>query len=279
MTRLSIEASFSWAQRVIAREWALLLSVALAFITFPAFAVAILTPARLQVQMQAMASPGTEAQAVQAAELMQGALPWLMPTMLALLLCYGVGSLTITALALKPRISVGEAIVLAVRRLPVLAGSVVLLSAGLFLFGIAETLLLQLAGLRGAQLQAGVLTFLMAAAFALIVRNSPLVGLIVDRRVGPIDAIGETWRLGRGAGWKMLLGLFLYYAGATLVWLALGTALGALVLAGARLGGWLDVGLQLVLLIDRTLSALVMTGGYVLSASFYRQLAGGNRDV
>jgi hypothetical protein len=63
------------------------------------------------------------------------------------------------------------------------------------------------------------------------------------------------------------------------VWFALDKALGVLVIGGARLGGMPDVGLQLALLIDRTLSALVMAGGYILGTSFYRQLAGGSRDA
>jgi hypothetical protein len=269
--RLSIEACFTWAQRFIAREWGLVLPVTLMFIGFPPLALMLLIPADLQQAM--MTVPIKDMGRVQAA------LAWLFPAALGILAIGGVGALAITALALTPRMSVGEAIAHAVRRLPILAGSAALLALGACFFAVVELTLLALIGLDPARLQivAGALMFVVT--FALLVRMSPLLAVISDRRIGPISAISETWAMGRGAGWKMFLALLIYYVAVIIVIIALGTAIGAAILAVTRLGGWSDVAPALLAVFDRILGSIGAAGAYILGASFYLQLGKANRDV
>jgi len=266
VTRLSIEASFAWAQRFVAREWGLVLPIALAFIAFPQLALALVTPADLQ---QALTTVPIKDMAR-----VQSAMAWLAPAVVAIVAIGGVGGLAITALALTPRMSVGEAIVLAVRRLPVLVGSVLLLCIGLLFFAVVEVTVLVVIGLDPLRVQLIAAILMIAASFALLVRMSPLPGVIVDRRIGPIDAIGETWSLGRGAGWKMLLAILIYYLGAIVIVIALGSALGACIQAVTRLGGWTAVADPLLAVVERTFGGITAAGAYVIGAGFYRQLSG-----
>jgi len=271
VTRLSIETSFAWAQRFVAREWGLLLPIALAFIGFPPLVLGLLVPGDLLQAM--MIVPIKDVARVQAA------LVWLVPSMLAILAVGGVGGLAITALALTPRMSVGEAIGHALRRLPVLAASTALLFVGLLFFAVVVLTLLFLTGLDPVRTQAIAISLLLVAALAMGVRMSPLPAVIAQRRIGPIDAIGEAWKLGRGAGWKMFLALLVYYVGVIVVIVALGSAIGACVLAAARLGGWPAIAPPLLAVVDRALGGVGGAGAYVVAASFYRQLSGANKGI
>jgi hypothetical protein len=270
VTRISIEASFTWARRFIAREWALLLPVAFAFIAFPPFAINVLLPPKLRVVMTA--EPNN-------LDALKAIMPWLVPTMLGLLAVYGVGALAITVLALKPRCSVGEAIVHAMRRLPILAGSFAILVGGLFFLTTIIVLLFQIVGLRGSQLQQAVISLLVVGSIALIARMTPLVAVIADRHIGPISAISETWMMGRGAALKMLACLLIYNIATTVIVQGLGKAFDVGLPALFAQVGWPDIAPPLVELLVDALAAIGIAGSYVLGVSFYRQLNGTNRGV
>ena len=265
MSRISIEATFAWTQRIVAREWGLLLPIALAFLAFPQLALVLTMPPGVQQLLQTV--PVTNPDRVMAVML------WLVPAIVLIVALSGIGGLAITALALTPRISVGESIVRALRRFPVLAGSALILFFGLLFFAMLEFTLLTLIGLDPVRLQAIAATLMVVASFALMVRMSPLPAIIVDRRIGPIDALGEAWTLGRGAGWKMFLALLIYYLGAVIIVIALGTAFGACIQLAARLGGWPAIADPIMAVIERFMGGATAAGAYVIGAGFYRQLS------
>jgi len=268
--RLSIEACFTWAQRFVAQEWGLVLPVTLAFIGLPPLAFMLLIPGNLQKAL--MTVP------VKDMAVLQDAMPWLFPIALLILAIGAVGAMTITALALTPRMSVSEAIAHAARRLPILAGSAALLALGLLFFAVVEVALLAVTGLDPLRVQLLAGTLMVVTFLFLAVRMSPLLAVIVDRRIGPISAIGETWAMGRGAGWKMAFALFVYYTGVIVVIVALGTAVGACVMAITRLGGWADATAPLLAVFDRAMGSIGAAGAYLLGVAFYRQLGKTNRD-
>lgn len=267
MTRVSIEESFGWAQRFIAREWRLVLPVAFAFITLPWLAVELLAPGLKLGQMTFDPAGDPRPMLI--------ALCWSLP----LILLGSLGGLAITALALSPGISVGEAIRLAARRLPVMIGAVLLMMVALMAAAIVAAILLQASGADALRLQASLSGIVVVMVLAAAVRLAPLAPLIVDRGLRPVAALRATWALGRGAFWRILAALGIYLGGAIVVLLALSTAIGDVVLIAARAAGMPDLGTAIVAVLLHGARALVSTGFYLIVTSIYRQLGGLSKGI
>lgn len=271
MKRLSIEQGFGWAQGIAAREWRLLLPVMLAFLVLPPLAIDLLLPARFAKLMTTR--PIEDLAAVEAA------MAWLLPVMLATLLIGAIGMLTISALALTPRISVREAILLALRRIPVLAAATIAALGAVVIAATMIAFVAQRAGLGSIGVQALLIAVLGLAILLGTIRLAMLGPVVIERRIGPLTALGESWALAKGAFWRLFGGLLAYWIGASVALLATMTALNALILLGARLMGAPDLAPALTALVFRIGAAIVMTGSYLLIAGFYRQLAGSNRAI
>lgn len=119
------------------------------------------------------------------------------------LLVQGVGMLAVMALLSDhARPTVGEAIFIAIRTLPTLIGSTLLLLVGTFL---ASLLLgLVIGGLFGALLGTAVASTMVAVAAVMLmtyvsVKVSLLVPVVVSEGIGsPVSALARSWRLTRG---------------------------------------------------------------------------------
>ena len=74
MTSLSIEEAFQWTQRLVAREWKLLLPVAFAFLAVPQLAFNLLMPTAISDSF-AKGDPQLVMQLLEKA-------PWVMPSLL-----------------------------------------------------------------------------------------------------------------------------------------------------------------------------------------------------
>ena len=264
MRRISIEQSFAWAQAAAVREWRLLLPVMLAFLVLPPLALDLLLPADLA---RIMATPPIEDLPA-----LQAAFAWLLPVMAGILLLIGVGMLTISALALTPQLSVGEAIILAVKRVPVLAAAALLALMGLVIVASLLAFVAQLAGLGPVRVQGLLVAGLTVAMLAGSARLALLGPVVAMRRIGPITALVESWRMVAGTFWQLFGGLMLYGFGSIIALIALMSALRVLILLGARAAGVPDLAPVLIALLFRGGAGIVMTGSYMLIASFYRQL-------
>ncbi|HWI84981.1 MAG TPA: glycerophosphoryl diester phosphodiesterase membrane domain-containing protein [Sphingomonas sp.] len=272
MKPLSIEDAYLWAQRFVAREWKLILPVALAFMALPPLMLDLLIP------QSAWAMLTTATQTKNAAAAMS-TLAWLVPLQLIVLLFATAGGLAITALALQPAISVGEALALALRRLGVLIGAVLLLLAGALLLALAVGMIAASARLGPAIIQSLLTGALAGIALFIGARLIPLVPLIVRRRVGPVSAIRESWLMTEGASWRIFAAIVIYFIGAMVVMLALSTGVGAILLLIGKAAGLPELGLVLVAVFERSLAALIGAGSSLLAAGLFRQLDNGTRGT
>jgi hypothetical protein len=245
---LSIGLAWQEARVFLMREAALLVPVALLFISIPVALLLTLMPANIQ--------PGMDA--TQAAKVSIPPAVGLAGIGVGLLML--VGLLTLYALALKPQISVREALQLAVRRLPVALGATLGIMAALFVPGALVASVSRPAG--------EALMILLGAVIS--VRLATLDAVIVDTQHGPLAAAKRAWTHSRGNALRLLaviamIGVALFAAMMTvqvvfgLVGLAFGGA------AGVRPAGALGAAVALGL--GRVLIAAMM-------ARIYRQIEG-----
>lgn len=262
MTRISIEQGFSWMQRFLQREWALVLPVALAFLALPPLAAELLVPA--DRRMATLAAAADPAQAVRV-------LAAMLPALVAVVIAATLGALAITALALVPGISVREALALALRRFPVQFGASLLVSVALTLVAVAVTVGLLLLGLPPLTAQLVLQPLIVAAAAVLSVRLLLLTPLVVDRPVGVFAALRQGWRMTARAAWRLAGGVAVFLVGGIVVLLAVQWALGGLLLAAGQAAGQPELGRALAALVSALASATVSSALFVLLAGFYRQ--------
>jgi hypothetical protein len=268
---VSIEDAFQSAQSFVAREWRLLLPLALALLAMPQLAFNLLAPAELA---QAMAKGDT--QLVMA---VFEKMPWVSPAAIVVELITLAGVLAITALALMPRISVREAISLGFRRLFVLVVILLLLSAvAVVLFVVLAGVLQLLRILPAAQ---SLPLILLVAALLLVVwiRLIALPAVIVASRAGPIASIRLAWELSAGAFWPLLGCILIYSIGAEVVVIASTFALGTIAVLLCKALGAATLGPILAILFATLANALFWAGFHVVAVALYRQLGGSIRGV
>lgn len=250
MKSLSIGAAWLESSVFLKREMGLLLPVVLLFIGVP-FALLL---GAIPQEFRTMAEGGAIPQNV--------TVPGL--SLIAFLLCPLVmigGTLATYALALQPGISLREALGLGFRRIPVALGAAVLVGLVLIVPSMAA---------RMASPQGGSLV-MMIFLFWLSARLLPLNALVVDRPVGVIAALRESWALSRGMLLRLLaflivisIPLMIVQTVGQIVFGLVGVAIGGQE-GGRQLG---DVGSALAL----ALGQMVMI---VMTANIYRQMVAG----
>ncbi|MEA3387728.1 hypothetical protein [Sphingobium sp. CCH11-B1] len=253
MATMSIGKAWEEAVAFVAREAALLLPVALLFVALPIVLLQEMTPAAL----------------VQWSSTMKGPMPpvppsyWLSLTLAILLIWFG--SLTLFALALRPGISVAEALRLALHRLPVLIGTSVL--AGLLLF---VALLVVSAPLVMVAGYAGPVIAMVGVGLFIGTRLALLNPVVIDDNLGVLASLKRAWALTKGGFWRIFGFLAIVLVLSTIAGSAAQAVfgvLGGLVAGvdGARLvGGIASAGV----------SAVVQVYMLVMLARLYRQAAG-----
>ncbi|MFW2830894.1 hypothetical protein [Sphingomonas sp. ID0503] len=260
MNRTAISDAASWAGSFIKAEWRLLLPVALAFFALPQLAVQVFAADALTLAEAQRGSPAM--------------LLWFLPMMLGNI----VGGIALSALAIVPRITVGDAIGRGIRRLPTLFVACVILVAvlaavifaGMIVFGVAAAGL----GLGRAGIVTLLSAFVSIVGIICVVRLTFLFPALADHESTALAALKETWRLTRPVFWQ-LLGLFLLLLVVSgIIGLAIQASLGSvLLLLGKMLGGE-AVARALILIITTAIGAAFSGGFYVLSAAIYAQRRG-----
>ncbi|MGC4250411.1 MAG: hypothetical protein QM605_02800 [Sphingobium sp.] len=189
MAALSIGKAWEDSLAFIRREGSLLFPVALLFLSVPMAILQLMIPPDY-MQM----APGQTL----------ASLPPLPGTVKLAMIVGGIvmliGSLAISALALRPGISVAEALRLAVGRLPAVLGASLIVGAGLLFILFAAAMiggLLSVAiGKAGGVALAAIV--MLAGMIYVSTRMLPLSAVIIDRRPGVIAALRETFALTRG---------------------------------------------------------------------------------
>ncbi len=182
----------------VARENALLLPVALLFLALPGLALEQMVPPELTAWLKAGG---------------KSAMPpvpftfWIAMLLSAVIMWFG--SLTLFALALRPGISVGEAMRLGIARLPVLIGTVLAIVGGIFAValvgGVVVTLLAFVSKPLGA-LMVGLLSIaLLIGGLFGSVRMLLLHPVVIDGTTGVRGSIVRAWQSTRGHFWRLLV--------------------------------------------------------------------------
>ena len=258
MSQLSINRATASAQAFLKAEWRLALPIALALVGLPAVVLELATP--LPTNPNVLPVPDARMLLV---------IPAIVATM--------VGAGAVTALALVPGISVAEALRAGARRSGVLFAAWLLAVAGVAAATVLVAVVASLAGVAGGMARPGLLALAMivigAAALVVGVRLALLTPVVMDRAVGPIEALKQSWRLTRGAFWRMAAVLALLLLVVLLFSAAVQAAMGVVGLLLARLAGLKALGLILPVLAAALVNALVSMVFWVFLTALYRELS------
>ena len=181
MKSLSIGTAWQESSMLLRREAGLIVPVVLLFIAVPLALLFGSIPPELRT-------------AAEQADIEHVTLPGY--TLMLFLLCplfMVEGTLATYALALKPGISLREALLLGFRRIPVALGAALLVGLAL-----VPVMLLRVAIPAVGDIVIMVLLFLLSA------RLLPLNAVVVDRPVGVIASLRQSWVLSRGWLLKLL---------------------------------------------------------------------------
>ena len=247
MKSLSINAAWQDAQAFLKREAGLLVPVSLLFIAVPLALMMMVIPPELRTPALDPSLPKPE---------MPG---W---AILVVILCSLVamgGILSLYAMALKPAISVREALVLGFRRLGVALGASIIIGMA----AIVPALVL------AAVSQPLAVAVMFVVAILLSIRLLMLNCVIIDEPVGVIDALKQSWAVTRGQMLRLLGFLIIITIPIMLGRLVCEMLLG---LVGFLIGGK-DLGLQAGAVGAAAALALGQLVMIVMTSRLYRQLA------
>lgn len=191
------------------------------------------------------------------------------PMMLAALLVQALGLLAIMAvLADRERPTVGEALRMAVRHLPVYVAATLVIAAGIGILALLVMLPLTIAaGQTGA---AVAIVALLPVALWINVRTLPLAPVVAAGREGnPFEAIKRSWALTAGRTARLLFFAFVFFIAAMVVSIVLTAVPGAVLIA--LLGQ--ETGAALVAVIEGIVTAAIMLVWSTLIVAIFRQLA------
>jgi hypothetical protein len=257
MSSLSISAAWDETKAILARDGQLYLSVALAMIALPVAVNSLVNPAGMSKSSPWWAN-------------LVGLVAWLI----------GVAAqLAVIRLALGPSVTVGGAIVHALRRLPMYIASVLIILLGFALIIIPLSMALVALGvpLQAKPVPASpILIVVSLLFFALVifltVRFIVSAAVASGEQIGPIAILQRSWRLTAGHFWPMLGFLILYLVGTILLLTAVVSAVGAVV--GLLLGPIhpLSPAALILALVQALVSAAVSTLFFVMIARIYAQL-------
>ncbi|MEO8723254.1 MAG: hypothetical protein ABI395_06985 [Sphingobium sp.] len=247
MASVSIGRAWEETSAFVKREGGLLFPVALLLISIPFALLFQMIPLPVRQAIMARGEGAANVPVMIPASLVLGAV---MAGAIAV-----IGTLTLYALALRPGISVAEALQLALRRFAVLTGASALIFAGLLVPVIAVSALPPPLGQLG----------LLAVLLFLSVRFMASNAVIVDRGLGVFATIRECWQLTRGHFWRLSAYLLI---GAALTTLAQVVAQMLFGLVGYAIGGAsagqaaADTGLSLVFGVAQVYFAVMISRIY-----------------
>lgn len=260
MAGLSISTAWEESRDIIAREGRLLSTVALALIVLP-------TAVNTFVNPRGVVVPTTPA--------------WMICVSLVAYLIALAGQLALIRLALGPSITVGGAIAHGAKRLAVYVAAVLVIVFALLLVLIVIGLVL---GAMGIQVQrqmtaemnpASLVAALLFIAiflflFVRFVMSAPIASA---EAIGPIAILRRSWRLTKGNWWPLFGFLLVFFIGAGIVALAIGSAAGTTI--GFLIGKIepMSASALVLALIDAVVSAAITVLLAVMLARIYVQLA------
>ncbi|MBB4640251.1 hypothetical protein [Rhizorhapis suberifaciens] len=259
MTQISIGTAWEETLAFVKREGTLLFPVALVFLALPAVVLQLLAPDELR-------TAGMVEEATNAPQLPPGFLF----AMLVVLLISMIGILAVNALALRPGISVAEALQLALKRMPVLMGAAILLILGFL--GVLLILSIVGGGLSAAMGMGPAMSLVILLATPIMlfvtVRLILLNAVIIDIPVGPKEAIRQGWQLTVGQFWRLLAFIIVLIMLMIVIQLVSRSLFG---IAGTLIGGT-TLATLLAGLAVAVVNAVLQVYYLVMTCRIYRQL-------
>lgn len=262
MASISISKAWDDTNALVRREAALLVPVALALIGLPGVLLAQLRPV----------AAGKGAAAMMLSQ------PAMLANGLSLLVTL-FASLVLTLLALRPGISVAEAMRAALMRFPVAIGASLLLGLGFALLVTPAMPLLTGGEAAVQRLNPGVALLLLVYLCAVLslllyglVRLLLLNTVAATEGLGVIATIRRAWALTRGVMLRLLGFVAIFLALSVIVSFAVVAAGGTVLVALGRLIGDEALGRLLLDLIASAVNAGFVGWLYLMLAAIYRQL-------
>lgn len=251
MSKLSLSRAWEESTAVLARDGRLFGAVGLALFVLPGLILNVSVPDAAPNEFPAAG-------------------PWMAIALVALLISL-VGQLSVIRLAMGPHISVGEAIVHALKRLlPYIAAVIVwllpllLIGSGLYEFlGTNEAHPSVAASL--ALFGITIIGIFLAVHLML---SSPVAAA---ENVGPFAILRRSWNLSRGNWWRLFVFLLLFAIGALcLIW-AIDSVAGVIIRLIVEDSGPRSLGGFLITIISQLVSAAVSVLFFVMLARIYVQ--------
>jgi len=259
MPRLSISTAWEETRDILAREGRLLSTVALALIVLPTAVNAFVNPRGVVVPTTPL---------------------WMVGLALVAYLIALAGQLALIRLALGPSVTVGAAIAHGGKRLPIYLAAVLMIVFALLIVLIVIGLALGAMGvhvqrqmtpeMNPASLVAALLFIaIFVFLFVRLVMASPIASA---EAIGPVAILRRSWRLTEGHWWPLFGFLLVFFIGAGIVAVAIGSAAGTTI--DFLLGKIepMSASALVLALIDAVVSAAITVLLAVMLARIYVQL-------
>ncbi|QPQ55982.1 glycerophosphoryl diester phosphodiesterase membrane domain-containing protein [Allosphingosinicella flava] len=256
MKPLSISAAWNETAAFVKREAGLLFPIALAFLALPSIVVQFFMPE---------AAPGQQPEL--------GAWMFLL---LPLILLTLIGSLAITALALRPAQSVQEAIGHGMRRILPVLGAAFLLGLGSFTIALPASILIALLGLAERTTTILMVLLFLAILTFLWIRFILLTPAAVAEPLGPVALLKRSWNLTRGHFSKLIGFITVLTIVALIILIAVSLIFGTVIALLFGAPEPRNLSYVLTLIVSGVASAVFSVYITVAIARIYAQLAEGS---
>lgn len=268
MSNLSISRAWEETRHVLAHDGRLLGTVALALFALPAAIMGAVIPGGLGAAMFA----ALQGKSLSAAVLL-----------VVLLLVMLVGQLSITRLTIGPSVSVGGSIAHAVRRLPVYVGVGLIVGIALMAALMVIAIVVGVAAGPGAseeQLASspGMLLAVMAMVAVYLFLLARIISMAAavtsSERHGVFGVLRRSWSLTSGSFWRLFGFLLVFFIGAGVLLVAIGSVVGVVVQLMLGTLEPMAASTLVLALVDGAVSGAVSLLLVVMLARIYVQLAG-----
>jgi len=259
MPKLSLSQAWDETRAVLARDGRLFLPVALALFVLPGLILSVSMP---DARAGGFPPPG----------------PWMIVAFLAFLV-WTVGQLAVIRLAIGPHVSVGEAIIHALKRfVPYFLAGIAWL-APIFVLGSLLSAIIEshwthpsVAASLGLILLAGLGIFLLVR----FILSSPVA---IAEHAGPIGILQRSWALSSGNWLRLFIFLVLFWIGALCLLWSIEIIVGLGVKMVSDDIGPLSLGGLIIAIISELVSAFISVNFFVFLARIYAQRAAAQSGV
>ena len=261
MANLSISAAWDETKAILAHDGKLFASVALALIALPALVTGLVSP---------NSTP-------------EAARPLWADVLIIVVSLIGLaGQLALIRLALGPSITVGGAIAHGLRRVPIYLVAGIIIVVGLIIAAIPFAAILIAMGVPiEADMKPSGTVALLAMVYLAIVLfigiRMIMAGPVASAEaVGPIAILKRSWLLTAGQFWRLFGFVAMFFIGALVMLIAVGSAVGVVV--GVAVGPIqpMSASALIVALVQSLLNAVITTVFAVMLARMYASVAGGS---